>query len=194
MLQSAAMTSIGQQSQPRQIILIAHNLRSCHNVGSLLRTAEGLGVSTVWLTGYTPYPLTRDSAGMVTKDPADERLPHLAAKIDRQIHKTALGAEHSQYWQRRDDIFAVLADLRAEGYHIAAVEQAGQSQSLPSYRPPRKIALLVGREVEGVEAEVLDAMDTCLEIPMFGSKESFNVVQAAAMALYHCRFHDAATE
>ena len=59
---------------------------------------------------------------------------------------------------------------------------------LPQYAPPQKIALLVGREVEGVEPDVLAACDTILEIPMYGSKESFNVVQAAAMALYQCRF------
>jgi 23S rRNA (guanosine2251-2'-O)-methyltransferase len=65
----------------RQLILIAHNLRSTHNVGSILRTAEGLGVTEVYLTGYTPYPET----------PNDERLPHLARKIQAQIQKTALG-------------------------------------------------------------------------------------------------------
>lgn len=174
------MTSAKHFDQARQLILIAHNLRSCHNVGSLLRTAEGLGVSQVWLTGYTPYPIAQDQP--------DERLPHLATKINRQIQKTALGAELSQSWQRSEDVFVVLERLRVDGYQLAAVEQADKSQSLPSFQAPNKLALLVGREVEGVEAEVLAKVDTCLEIPMFGSKESFNVVQAAAMALYHSRF------
>jgi 23S rRNA (guanosine2251-2'-O)-methyltransferase len=123
----------------RDIVLIAHNLRSCHNVGSLLRTAEGLGVTKVILSGYTPHPLHAN----------DRRLPHEAQKLARQIHKTALGAK---------------------------------------YHPPEKIAIVLGREVEGVEPDVLEACDTALEIPMFGKKESFNVVQAAAMALYHCKF------
>lgn len=161
------------------IVLIAHNLRSCHNVGSLLRTAEGLGVTKVYLTGYTPYPQTTD----------DTRLPHLAAKLHRQIAKTALGAEQSQPWQHLETIQPLLAALRSQGYTIAAIEQAATSVSLPDYKPPQKIALLVGREVEGVEQEVLDSMDTILEIPMFGNKESFNVVQAAAMGLYHCTFN-----
>ena len=65
---------------------------------------------------------------------------------------------------------------------------AEDARELPTYHPPTKIALLVGREVEGVEHEVLAACDLTLEIPMFGKKESFNVVQAAAMTLYHCRF------
>jgi tRNA G18 (ribose-2'-O)-methylase SpoU len=59
--------------------------------------------------------------------------------------------------------------------------------SLPR-NPPAKLAIILGREVEGVEQEVLAASDIHLEIPMFGTKESFNVVQAAAMAMYHCRF------
>ena len=71
------------------IVLIAHNLRSCHNVGSLLRTAEGLGVSKVYLVGYTPYPLGTGN---------DHRLPHEAVKIDKQIHKTALDAEKQMCW------------------------------------------------------------------------------------------------
>jgi 23S rRNA (guanosine2251-2'-O)-methyltransferase len=162
----------------RDIILIAHNLRSCHNVGSLLRTAEGLGVAKVMLTGYTPYPV----------EDGDTRLPHLAAKLHRQIQKTALGAEESQPWEHYEDLESVLADLRAKGYVVAAVEQAPHAISLPDYNPPQRIALLVGREVEGVESEVLEQMDAVLEIPMFGKKESFNVVQAAAMTLYHCTF------
>lgn len=163
----------------RNIILIAHNLRSCHNVGSLLRTAEGLGISKVFLTGYTPYPLLDN----------DERLPHLSAKIDRQIHKTALGAEDLVDWQHLPAIDTLLSELQGQGFSVAAVEQAPHAVQLPHFKPPEKLALIVGREVEGVETEVLAKCDTVLEIPMFGKKESFNVVQAAAMALYHCRFY-----
>lgn len=163
----------------RDIILIAHNLRSCHNVGSLLRTAEGLGISRVYHTGYTPYPLFDH----------DNRLPHLAAKIARQIHKTALGAEDLVAWQHQPTIEPLLKKLRSQGYSITAVEQAANAIQLPLYAPPDKLALIVGREVEGVESEVLAECDAVLEIPMYGKKESFNVVQAAAIALYHCRFY-----
>lgn len=166
-------------SQARSIILIAHNLRSCHNIGSLLRTAEGLGVQKVYLTGYTPFP-----AGQAD----DKRLPHLAAKIDKQIHKTALDAEHQVTWQQVDTVEPVIAQLQHDGYAVMAVEQDGNAIALPRFTVPDKVALLMGREVEGVEPEVLAICDGTLEIPMFGHKESFNVVQAAAMALYHCRF------
>ena len=162
-----------------QLIVIAHNLRSTHNVGSLLRTAEGLGITTVILSGYTPFPpLPHD----------DPRLPHEQAKVAKMIHKTALGAENTQPWRHAIDIFSVLDDLRQDGYTLAALEQVNNSVKLPEFHAPDKLAIVLGREVEGVEQEVLDECDLALEIPMFGQKESFNVVQAAAIALYHCTF------
>lgn len=161
-----------------EIVLIAHNLRSTHNVGSLLRTAEGLGVHTVYLTGYTPYPHAKQ----------DSRLPHLAAKLDKQIHKTALGAETLIPWQHHNDVLAVLESLRENGFFIAALEQTPRSIPLNEFKPPGKLAVIIGREVEGIESEVLVKTNVILEIPMQGRKESFNVVQAAAMALYHLHF------
>lgn len=164
----------------RDIILIAHNLRSTHNVGSLLRTAEGLRVEKIILSGYTPHP----------KHQNDRRLPHEAEKINRAINKTALGAEDLVNWEYHAGLLPVVAKLKKNGYVVAALEQTEDSRYLPKYHPPHKIALIVGREVEGLESEVIKACDTSLEIPMFGKKESYNVVQAAAMALYHCRFKD----
>lgn len=162
----------------REIILVAHNLRSTHNVGSLLRTAEGLGVTKVILSGYTPYPMHDE----------DRRMPHEAGKLGKQINKTALGAEDMVKWEHHVEIIPVLNKLKKDGYAIAALEQTGDAHELHKYHPPQKIVLVLGREVEGLEPEVLDVCDLALEIPMFGKKESFNVVQAAAMALYHCRF------
>ena len=162
----------------RQIILIAHNLRSTHNVGSLLRTAEGLGVQQVLLTGYTPYPSSDQ----------DERLPHIARKIDAQIAKTALGAEKLIDWKHEIDIAVVISTLKKRGFVIVALEQGEHAIPLPSFDPPEKLVIIVGREVEGVETEILSACDQVVEIPMLGKKESFNVVQAAAMMLYQCRF------
>jgi 23S rRNA (guanosine2251-2'-O)-methyltransferase len=160
------------------VILIAHNLRSAHNIGSLLRTAEGLGVGKVYITGYSPYPQREN----------DERLPHLARKIDQQITKTALGAEHLIQWSHRKDIKRLIHELQNKKYKIAALEQAPDSLNLAEFVPPRRLALILGREVEGIEPEILESCDYILEIPMLGSKESFNVVQAAAMALFQLKF------
>jgi 23S rRNA (guanosine2251-2'-O)-methyltransferase len=162
-----------------KIILIVHNIRSCHNVGSLLRTAEGLGVERVYLTGYTPYPAL----------PNDDRLPYLAQKINNQIHKTALGAEQFIGWQHSGQIEPILAQLKSSGFKIVGLEQHRNSVKLPKYRASTKTALIVGREVEGLENEILLACDTVIEIPMLGHKESFNVAAATAIALYHLRFN-----
>jgi 23S rRNA (guanosine2251-2'-O)-methyltransferase len=162
----------------RQIIVIAHNLRSSHNVGSLLRTCEGLGIGKVYLTGYTPFPATAN----------DPRMPHLAQRVHRQITKTSLGAEQGQPWERQEDVAQVIANLKVQGFTITGLEQTPSSINIVTYRPPERIAIILGREVEGLEQSVLGQCDLALEIPMLGSKESFNVVQAAAMVLYHCRF------
>jgi tRNA G18 (ribose-2'-O)-methylase SpoU len=161
-----------------QLVLIAHNLRSSHNVGSLLRTAEGLGLRAVYLTGYTPYPQAE----------RDDRLPHVARKVDKQIAKTALGAEKLVNWQQQADVTALIKELQNDDFQVAALEQAAGSTKLFQYKPPAKLAIIVGREVEGLEPAVLQQCDQIIEIPMLGKKESFNVVQAAAMALYQVTF------
>ena len=166
------------ENKPRQIVVIAHDIRSTHNVGSLLRTADGIGVFKVYITGYTPYPLV----------PHDTRLPHISTKLAKQINKTALGAETLVPWEHNPDILSLVRTLKTNGYQIVALEQTIDSISLPAYKAPEKVALLLGREVEGIDPELLKLCDTALEIPMFGQKESFNVVQAAAMALYQLRF------
>lgn len=163
----------------REIVVIAHNVRSTHNVGSLLRTAEGVGVTGVFLTGYTPYPSHSN----------DKRLTHEREKITNQIHKTALGAETSVPWQYSQAIELVLGSLRKNGFAIAALEQHKNSTKLPRFKAPKRIALILGREVEGIEPEILKICDVVLEIPMKGKKESLNVVQAAAMAMYELTFH-----
>ncbi|MDQ3123300.1 MAG: TrmH family RNA methyltransferase [bacterium] len=162
----------------RELIVIAHDMRSTFNVGSLMRTAEGLGVKKVYLTGYTPYPLQIN----------DNRLPHIAAKLDVQIKKTSLGAEKSLEWEYIEDINKVLSILSRQGFEIAALEQSDKSISLPDFTPSPKLTLLLGTEVTGLPKNILDSIPLHIEIPMQGKKESFNVVIAAAIALYHCRF------
>ncbi|MBX4197052.1 TrmH family RNA methyltransferase [Candidatus Saccharibacteria bacterium] len=162
----------------RQIILIIHNVRSAHNVGSLLRTADGLGIERVVISGHSPYP----------KLEADSRLPHLAVKNHRQIQKTALGAETSVAWEHVAEIDNYLDRLKSQGYQVAALEQTPRAILLNEYSPPNKTALLVGSEIGGIEQDLLSQANVHLQIPMLGAKESFNVSVAAAMALYHLRY------
>ena len=155
-----------------KIVLILHNIRSTHNVGSIFRTAEGLGVSKIILSGYTPYPTL----------PNDTRLPHIREKLTAQIHKTALGAEQMVPFEYTDTLD--LGTLTLAGYRVVALEQSPRSVNLRDYTPPPKIALLLGEEVHGIPPELLAQCQDITEIPMRGKKESFNVSVAAAIALY----------
>lgn len=158
-----------------EIVVIAHNIRSTHNVGSILRTSDGFGVAKVFCTGYTPYPTI----------PGDTRLPHLRAKLTAQIHKTALGAEATLPVEHFDDIAPVLDKLRIANYQLIALEQSPHAIMLPDFTPSKqKIALLLGEEVRGTPPEILTQCSQIIEIPMRGAKESFNVSVACGIALY----------
>lgn len=157
-----------------QIVVIAHNIRSTHNIGAILRTCDGFGVQKVYCTGYTPCPAL----------PGDTRLEHIRDKLTKQIHKTALGAETSVPVTQSDDVAPVIAELKNDGYQIVALEQSPNAILLPNFTPPQKIALLLGEEVHGTPQELLATCDTIIEIPMVGQKESFNVSVAAGIALY----------
>lgn len=157
----------------RDIILLAHNIRSTHNVGAFLRTCDGFGVKKLIFSGYTPYPTLED----------DTRLPHFADKITRQIHKTALGAEVTVPFERHE--LPPIEQLKADGYAVVGLEQDERSIMLPDYNVPDKVALLLGNEIDGIYPEYRDACDALVEIPMQGHKESFNVSVACGIALYH---------
>ena len=163
--------SILVRSMP-EITVIAHNIRSTHNVGSIFRTCEGFGVKKIICSGYTPYPKLAN----------DARLPHLADKLTAQIHKTALGAETMvpcEYYETFEDWRKSEPDLP-----LFALEQAENSVSLCDVKPPAACALLLGEEVEGIASSHLSQADIIIEIPMLGKKESFNVSVAAGIALY----------
>lgn len=158
-----------------EIIVLAHNIRSTHNVGSIFRSSDGFGVHKIILSGYSPYPTIEN----------DSRLPHIRDKITRDIHKTALGAETTMPFAHSDDLRETCRQLKADGYRIVGLEQDARSIMLPDYKPPQKIALLLGEEVEGIEASLRDLCDDLIEIPMQGTKESFNVSVATGITLYH---------
>jgi len=160
-----------------EIVVIAHNIRSTHNVGAIFRTSEGFGVSKIILSGYTPYPSVKN----------DTRLPHISNKLTAQIHKTALGAEAIVPFEYQETLD--LESLRNAGFRIVGLEQDGSSIMLPDYRPHEKTVLLLGEEVEGITDELRHACDDLIEIPMEGQKESFNVSVATGIALYALRLN-----
>lgn len=143
----------------------------------MFRTADGLGVEKIYLTGFTPYPVSDN----------DQRLPYLAIKIDNQIHKTALGAETYVKWEHKADVVDLIKQLKAQHYQIVALEQSPRAITLQNFIPIDKLAIIVGQEIGGIEATILALADVVVEIPMSGQKESFNVAEATAMALYHIK-------
>ncbi|MDO4742274.1 MAG: TrmH family RNA methyltransferase [Candidatus Saccharibacteria bacterium] len=162
-----------------QITLIIHNIRSCYNVGAILRTAEGFGVNKVILSGYTSR----------IKDA--RLLPHLRDKLDREIHKTALGAEEMLDIYASDDIFSDIERLRTDGYQIIGLENNITVRNLYTLNDislreklADKVALILGEEVAGINPSLYDLIDLFIEIPMKGRKESFNVSVATGIALY----------
>jgi tRNA G18 (ribose-2'-O)-methylase SpoU len=159
-----------------EIVVIAHNIRSTHNVGAIFRTSEGFGVSKIILSGYTPYPSMKN----------DTRLPHISNKLTAQIHKTALGAETIVPFEYQE--MPGLETLRAEGFRIVGLEQDSSSIMLSDYTPHEKTALLLGEEVEGIAGALRNQCDDLLEIPMEGQKESFNVSVATGIALYGLKY------
>lgn len=164
-----------------KISLVAHDIRSTHNVGAFFRTCDGLGVKEIIFSGYTPHPTFE----------GDSRLPHFADKITRQIHKTALGAETAVDFMRFETLEDTLEYLKSEGTILVALEQAVNSvtpeecaEIVSSEYPGKSVALILGNEIHGVKDDILAQMDIIMEIPMHGMKESFNVSVAAGIALY----------
>lgn len=160
-----------------KIVIIVNDIRSAHNVGSLIRTADGFGVSHIYFTGYTPYPVTKN----------DKRLPHISSKITTQISKTALGAENEVFWSHHQNLIDLISKLKSENYEIIALEQNNKSISIREFVTQKNTAVLIGNEVNGIDPALIELCDKIVEIPMFGKKESLNVVQATAVLLYQIK-------
>ncbi len=145
----------------RKFVIVLPNIRSCHNVGAVFRTADGAGVDKIYLTGYTP-------------DPSHPKMA-----------KVSLGAEKSVPWEKHYQTARVLKQLKAEGYKIVALEKTSKSVNMYSWKPDFPLALIVGNEVTGVTPNILKYCDEIIHLPMNGIKESLNVSIASGIAIYY---------
>lgn len=142
------------QQQPKTpLVVVLDNVRSLHNVGSIFRTADAFLTETIYLCGITSVP------------------PH------PEIHKTALGAEDTVIWKYYEDTHEAIENLKSEGYIVYAIEQAEGSVFLPDLKleADKKVAVVFGNEVKGVQQSVIDKCHGCIEIPQYGTKHSLNV-------------------
>lgn len=151
-----------KSSEKSPLIIIADNVRSMHNVGSIFRTSDAFLVEKIYLCGITPTP------------------PH------REIQKTALGATESVDWQYAENTLDVVNQLKKEGWTILALEQTTNSVMLDDLKVEKgeKIAIVLGNEVDGVNQEVINLCDKAVEIPQFGTKHSFNVSVSCGIMLW----------
>jgi tRNA G18 (ribose-2'-O)-methylase SpoU len=152
-----------------KIYVLLHNIRSAHNVGSVFRTADGAGVSKIYLTGYTPAPIDR------------------FGREQQEIRKTSLGATQTVPYEVVTDVHACIEKLNAEGVTVVAIEQTGEAVDYRSYTPESDTCFIFGNEITGVEEDVLAVADYHVQLPMGGMKESLNVSVCAGIVLFHFR-------
>jgi 23S rRNA (guanosine2251-2'-O)-methyltransferase len=146
--------------------VLLHNIRSSHNVGSIFRTADAAGVSRIFLAGYTPAPLDR------------------FRRPNKEIAKTALGAEGFIPWEQHASPTRLIRRLRSEGWHIVGVEQDARAVDFRTFKRAGKTLYIFGNEVRGLSKPLRDACDSLIEIPMKGKKESLNVAVTAGIVLF----------
>ena len=151
-----------KKSEKTPVVIVLDQIRSLNNVGSVFRTADAFRMEGVYLCGITATP------------------------PNAEIHKTALGAEETVMWRYFKDTIDAVRELKNQGYVICALEQVENSISLEKFSPDKnkKYAIVVGHEVKGVNQEVVDLCDVCIEIPQFGTKHSLNVSVAAGIILW----------
>ena len=151
-----------KESEKIPVIAVLENVRSAYNVGSVLRTADAFLLEAVYTTGYTAHP------------------PH------KQVSKTALGADESVTTKHFADAGEAIADLKALGYKVLAIEQAENSRQLHQFTlaEGEKLAVVFGNEVTGVDQSTILLCDGCIEIPQLGMKHSLNISVAAGIVLW----------
>ena len=151
-----------KKAEKTPVVIILDNIRSQNNVGSVFRTSDAFRIEKIYLCGITSTP------------------------ENREVHKTALGAEDAVEWEYVKDTLEAVSRLKAEGYRIFAIEQAENSMSLEQFSPDfsEKYALIFGNEVKGVQQAAIDLADGCIEIPQFGTKHSFNIAVTVGIILW----------
>lgn len=147
-------------------ILILPDIRSAINVGAIFRTADAVGIDKIYLVGTTPRPT--DQFGRIQKD----------------IAKSALGAETWVPWEYKEKIVPLINILKKKGYEIVALEQDEKSIDYRKYKKTSKMVFILGPEVSGLNKNILKYCDKVIEIPMHGKKESLNVSVATGVALF----------
>lgn len=145
----------------KDFYIIAHNIRSLYNIGTIFRTADGLGADRLFLTGYSGRPPRKE------------------------ISKVALGAEEAVSWQHYKSLTYLINKLKKQDVQIVALEIGGRAINYLDFKPKFPLALIVGNEVRGISEATVKKADKTIYLPMAGIKESLNVGVAMAIASYY---------
>ena len=150
----------------KEVVILLHNIRSTHNVGSIFRTSDALGITKVYLVGITPTPT--DKYGRARKD----------------VAKVALGGEKSVSWEYVKNPQNLIKELKRKRFRIISIEQSRDSVDYKKVKVKFPVLFIVGNEIDGISKEILSLSDIVAEIPMVGKKESLNVSVAFGVALF----------
>lgn len=154
----------------KNFYLILHRVRSAYNVGSMFRSADGIGVDKIFITGFTQAPSQKEYA--------------LQSKAEKMLSKTSLGADKYVPWKKAQNLGKLIEKLKKDNFQIIALEQNESSIDYRSFKPEDKIALIVGNEPRGIDKRILKKCDIIMELPMRGQKQSLNVAVALGIAGY----------
>jgi len=151
-----------KQTQKTPLIVVLDNIRSLNNVGSVFRTSDAFLIEKIYLCGITATP------------------------PNKEIHKTALGATESVDWEYVEDTLALIKTLQEDDIEVAAIEQVEDSLKLNDFTPTKnkKLAIVMGNEVKGVQQDVVNACDYQIEIPQVGTKHSLNISVSCGVVLW----------
>ena len=143
--------------------IIIDNIRSASNIGSIFRTSDAFAISKIYICGISAVP------------------------PNKEILKTALGATENIAWEYHSSTFELIENLKKDpNNYIVAIEQSNNSQPLQNFKVDAScnIIIVMGNEVEGISSDVLNTVNTTIEIPQFGKKKSLNVSVAAGIAVW----------
>lgn len=147
---------------------ILHNIRSVHNVGSIFRTADGLGVDKLYLTGYTPRPIDR------------------FGRKRQQFAKVALGAEETVEWEKKDSATDLIKSLQDSRGRVIACEPTHEAVDIKDFsQETDDVCLVFGNEVDGLPESIIAECSHVVKIPMQGKKSSLNVAVSFGIISYH---------
>lgn len=151
-----------KETNKMPLVIVLDNVRSLNNIGSVFRSSDAYLIEKIYLCGITATP------------------------PNAEIHKTALGAEESVEWIYKSNTLDAVEELRNEGHIICSIEQCKGSVMLNSFQPDpeKKYAVIFGNEVKGVNQDVVNDSDMCLELPQYGTKHSLNVSVTAGIVIW----------